>query len=61
MFIVSKCELVENHEGFEEFDTSFVKVEKFNGHVCARCWAVYDADEMHDEELCERCYEVVNG
>lgn len=61
MFIVSKCEVVEDHEGLEEFETSYIKVEKFNGHVCARCWAVYDEDEMHDEELCERCYEVVNG
>ena len=61
MFIVSKCELTTDTEGLEEFDTSYIKVEKFNGHVCARCWAVFDEDEMHDEELCERCFEVVNG
>ena len=61
MFIVSKCQIVSDTEGLEEYDTSYIKVEKFNGHVCARCWAVFDEDEMHDEELCQRCYDVVNG
>ena len=61
MFIVSKCELTDETDGLEEFETSYIKVEKFNGHTCARCWAVFDEDEMHDEELCERCFDVVNG
>ena len=59
LFIVSKCELVDSAEGLDEYEASYVKVEKFDGHVCARCWAYYDASEMHDDELCERCYKVI--
>lgn len=61
MLIVSKCELVDSSNDLEEFDTCSIKVEKFDGHVCARCWAVFETAEMHDEELCERCYNVVNN
>ena len=60
MFIVSKCEVTDEHDGFEEFETSYIKVEKFNGHVCARCWCVFDDEDMHNDELCERCYDVIN-
>ena len=60
MFIVSKCEVTDEHDGFEEFETSYIKVEKFNGHVCARCWCVFNDEDMHDDELCERCYDVIN-
>jgi len=60
LFIVSKLTLVTETEGLEEFGASYVKVEKFNGVVCKRCWNVYDADEMHDEDLCERCHDALN-
>ena len=60
LFIVSKLTLVEDSTDLEEFGASYVKVEKFNGVVCKRCWNVYDADEMHDEDLCERCHEALN-
>ena len=60
LFIVSKLTLVEESTDLEEFGASYVKVEKFNGVVCKRCWNVYDADEMHDEDLCERCHEALN-
>ena len=60
LFIVSKLTLVEESTDLEEFGASYVKVEKVNGVVCKRCWNVYDADEMHDEDLCERCHEALN-
>ena len=60
LFIVSKLTIVEDTTDLEEFGASYVKVEKFNGVVCKRCWNVYDADEMHDEELCERCHDALN-
>lgn len=59
LFIVSKLKLVSDNEGLEEFNQSFIKVEKFNGVVCQRCWNVYDADEMYDDEVCCRCHEVL--
>ncbi len=60
LFIVSKCTLAEDADGLDDYETAAIKVEKFNGHVCARCWAVYDDDEMHDDELCNRCYKVIH-
>ena len=59
LFIVSKLDLVSSCEGMAEYEASYVKVEKFNGVVCKRCWNVYDASEMHDEDVCERCHEVL--
>lgn len=61
LFIVSKLKLVEETEGLEEFNTSYIKVEKFNGVVCKRCWNVYDADEMYDDDVCCRCHEVLSA
>ncbi len=59
LFIVSKLDLVSSCEGMAEYEASYVKVEKFNGVVCKRCWNVYDASEMYDEDVCERCHEVL--
>ena len=60
MFIVSKCEVVEEGTGLEEFDSSYIGIEKFEGQTCARCWAVFEKEQMHDDELCVRCHEVVS-
>lgn len=59
LFIVSKLELVDACDGLEEQDVSYVKVAKFDGVVCKRCWNVYDASEMHDEDVCCRCHDVL--
>ena len=44
----------------EEFDSAYIKVEKFEGHQCPRCWNYFDEDEM-EGELCPRCHAVING
>lgn len=60
LFIVAKVQLVDNQDGLNEFDTAYIKAEKFNGVQCPRCWNYFDADEMNGE-LCPRCHEVMNG
>lgn len=58
-FIVSKVELVDD-KTLEEFDTAYIKVEKFEGHKCPRCWNYFDEEEM-EGEICSRCHDVING
>lgn len=60
LFIVAKVNLVDNAHDLEEYETAYIKAQKFNGVQCPRCWNYYDADEM-DGELCHRCHEVING
>ncbi len=60
LFIVAKVNLVDNAQDLEEYETAYIKAQKFNGVQCPRCWNYYDADEM-DGELCHRCHEVING
>lgn len=59
LFIVAKVNLVEDTT-LEEFDSAYIKAEKFNGHQCPRCWNYFDEDEM-EGELCHRCHDVING
>lgn len=58
LFIVAKVKLVEDNQTLNEFDTAYIKAEKFNGVQCPRCWNYFDADEM-DGELCHRCHDVM--
>ena len=59
LFIVAKVELVEDNS-LEEFDSAYIKAEKFNGHQCPRCWNYFDEDEINGEVCC-RCHDVING
>ena len=59
-FIVSEFDFVDNLEG-EEFTNSTIQVTKKDGVVCARCWNVFDKNNMASEELCHRCDDVVNN
>ncbi|MFV0394868.1 MAG: isoleucine--tRNA ligase [Coprobacillaceae bacterium] len=58
-FIVSKVELVED-TSLEEFDSAYVKVEKFDGQKCPRCWNYYEETEMVGD-VCHCCHDVVEG
>lgn len=60
LFIVAKVSIVTDNEGLAEYDSAYIKTEKFEGVQCPRCWNYFDADEMEDE-LCPRCHEVING
>ncbi|MCD7809460.1 MAG: isoleucine--tRNA ligase [Erysipelotrichaceae bacterium] len=60
LFIVAKVKFVDSHDGLEEYDSAYIKAEKFNGIQCPRCWNYFETDEMNGE-LCCRCHDVVNG
>ena len=56
-FIVSNVELVEDTT-LPEFDTSFIKVEKFDASKCPRCWNYFNESDMVGE-ICPRCHEAL--
>ncbi|WP_029071182.1 isoleucine--tRNA ligase [Kandleria vitulina] len=57
-FIVARVVLTADTEGLDEYETSFVKAEKFAGIQCPRCWNYYEEDELVDG-LCPRCAEAM--
>lgn len=59
LFIVAKVVLTDNNEGLNEYESAFIKAEKFEGIQCPRCWNYFEESEMHGE-LCPRCASVVN-
>ncbi len=58
LFIVAKVEVVSETDGLEEFDSAYIKAEKFVGEQCPRCWNYFDKEEMVGE-LCPRCARVL--
>ena len=55
--ITSMVELTDRQEN--EYDTSFITIEKIEGHTCPRCWnMIYRVDE---DGLCDRCHKVLKG
>ncbi len=60
LFIVAKVQLVEDSSDLQEYETAFIKAEKFNGVQCPRCWNYFEESEM-EGELCHRCHSVMNG
>ncbi len=40
-------------------DELHVNVTAADGHTCARCWNV--VDHIHEDELCDRCHELLKG
>ncbi len=57
LLIVSKLEFT--NEKLEKYDDVMVKVEKFDGVRCERCWTYFNEDEMQGE-ICNRCHNIVN-
>lgn len=57
LVIASQFRLTE--EKNEEFPTGWIRVEKFEGHICPRCWNV--VDHVDEDGLCDRCHEVLKG
>ena len=55
MVIASQFELTE--EKYDEYETGYIKVEKFDGKVCPRCWNV--VSEVDENGLCPRCHKVL--
>ncbi|MGL4382781.1 MAG: isoleucine--tRNA ligase [Bacilli bacterium] len=59
-YIASKVEVLNDPTNLVEYDTCFIKVNKAQGHTCLRCWNVVPEVEVK-EELCQRCYEIINN
>lgn len=49
--------LISSHVILTETNEFSVKVNKFDGHVCDRCWRFFK--EVNEENLCERCSDIV--
>lgn len=61
IFIVSQfaIESYENApEDAMEFSNMKILVKNAEGYTCARCWQV--VKEVNEDELCHRCYEIIN-
>ncbi len=55
LVIASQFELTE--EKYQEYTTGYIKVEKFEGHICPRCWNV--VEHVDEDGLCDRCHDIV--
>lgn len=56
LFIVSDVVLTD--EELPKYNVAHVKVEKFEGHKCERCWNYFSEEEM-EGDICHRCASVV--
>lgn len=56
LLIVSKVILTD--DVLNKYNVCSVKVEKFEGHKCERCWNYYEETEIVDD-VCKRCHEVI--
>ncbi|MBR0385511.1 MAG: class I tRNA ligase family protein, partial [Erysipelotrichaceae bacterium] len=46
-------------EKYDEYETSFIKIDKAEGHVCPRCWNV--VTHVDSNGLCDRCHGILEG
>ncbi len=63
---VSRVEILSEDTGdLEEFENSFIKVEKFDGVKCVRCWNYFNPKEMGTDKkhpnICMRCTGIVKN
>jgi len=57
MMIVSHLHICTD-KSMTEYPTCYLKVEKAQGHVCARCWQI--VDDVDGNGLCARCQKVIH-
>jgi len=55
LVIASQFEVTDQQ--YTEYNTGYIKVEKFEGCTCPRCWNVVSF--VNEEGLCDRCQEVL--
>lgn len=58
LYIVSNVEFIEDKDALD-LETAKVKVEKFDGYLCPRCWNIVNEERVIND-LCDRCDAVVN-
>jgi isoleucyl-tRNA synthetase len=57
LYMVSDIEFIEDKK-LDEYDSSYIKVEKFDGIICPRCWNVMSRERMVGD-VCDRCASVL--
>lgn len=65
-FQVSRVEILSEDSGdLEELENSFIKVERFEGVKCIRCWNYFNPEEMGTDkkhpDICTRCTGIVTN
>ncbi|MBR0385897.1 MAG: hypothetical protein IJI05_05045, partial [Erysipelotrichaceae bacterium] len=55
LVIASQFEITD--EETTEYETGWIKVEKFNGCTCPRCWNV--VSHVDENGLCDRCHYIL--
>ena len=56
LVITSQFEVCD--EEFDEYPTGWIKIEKYEGHTCPRCWNV--VSHVDENGLCDRCHDILN-
>lgn len=59
LFIVADVTLADANDGLDEYDTAYIKAEKFEGAQCPRCWNWFKPEDLNEDCLCARCSGVV--
>lgn len=57
LYMVSTIDIVEDNQ-LDEYDSAYIKVEKFDGITCPRCWNVMSKEHMVGD-VCDRCADVL--
>lgn len=59
LLIVAGVDFATDTEGLDEYQSAYIKVEKFVGEQCPRCWNYFNPDELIDG-LCPRCHDAIS-
>ncbi|WP_348735333.1 isoleucine--tRNA ligase [Spiroplasma endosymbiont of Ammophila pubescens] len=61
IFIVSEIIFTTDHQNLTEHETSFLKVQEKTGLKCQRCWMIYNYLNVQNNEICDRCFNVLSA
>ncbi|RUO86662.1 isoleucine--tRNA ligase [Spiroplasma endosymbiont of Megaselia nigra] len=61
IFIVSEIIFTTDHQNLTEYETSFLKVQEKAGLKCQRCWMIYNHLNVQNNEICDRCFNVLSA
>ncbi|ELL45011.1 isoleucine--tRNA ligase [Spiroplasma melliferum] len=61
IFIVSEIIFTTDHQNLTEYETSYLKVQEKDGLKCQRCWMIYNQLNGQNNEICNRCFNVLSA
>lgn len=59
IFIVSEIIFTTDHANLTEYETSYLAAQEKVGFKCQRCWMIYDVLNDENNEICDRCFNVL--